>query len=87
MIYLCSTLYNATTYYNVLQCVNSPELEQISVGACLAWRGLFVNNMFKQVLKRLSLLRHQGTPMTTQTAWAKTLVSMKHRRAPKEKCP
>ena len=34
-----------------------------SVSAGLAWGDLFVNNMFKQVLKRLSLLRHHGTPM------------------------
>ena len=37
-----------------------------SVSACLAWGDMFVKNMFtlhnKQVLKRLSLLRHRGTP-------------------------
>ena len=34
-----------------------------SVSACLAWGDLFVKHMFEQVLKRLSLLRHHGTPM------------------------
>ena len=35
-----------------------------SVSACLAWGDLLVKNMFKQVLERLSLLRHRGTPVT-----------------------
>ena len=36
-----------------------------SVSACLvAWGDLLVGNMLKQMLKRLSLLRHHGTPMT-----------------------
>ena len=30
---------------------------------CLAWGDLLVNDMFKQVLKRLSLPRRHGTPM------------------------
>ena len=34
-----------------------------SVAACLAWGDLFVSKMFQQVLRRLSLLRHHGTPM------------------------
>ena len=34
-----------------------------SVSACLAWGDLVVKNMFEQVLKRLSLLRHHGTMM------------------------
>ena len=34
-----------------------------SVSACLAWGDLFVKHMFEKVLKRLSLLRHHGTPM------------------------
>ena len=33
-----------------------------SVSACLAWGNLLVKHIFKQVLKRLSLLRHRGTP-------------------------
>ena len=33
-----------------------------SVSACLAWGDLLVNNMCRKVLKRLSLLRHHGTP-------------------------
>ena len=34
-----------------------------SVSACLAWGDLFVNDMFKKVLKRLNLLRHRRTPV------------------------
>ena len=32
--------------------------------ACLAWGDLLVRDMLRKVLKRLSLLRHHGTPMT-----------------------
>ena len=33
-----------------------------SVSACLAWGDLIVKHTFRKVLKRLSLLRHHGTP-------------------------
>ena len=35
-----------------------------SVSACLAWGDVLVKHMLKQLLKRLSLLRHHGTPLT-----------------------
>jgi len=35
--------------------------------ACLGWGGLRIETMLKQVPKRLSLLRHHGTPMMAQT--------------------
>ena len=34
-----------------------------TISACLAWGDGFVNTHVKKVMKRLSLLRHHGTPM------------------------
>ena len=34
-----------------------------AISACWTWGDLFVNNMFIKELKRLSLLRHHGTPI------------------------
>ena len=34
-----------------------------SVSACLAWRDSIVKDVLEQMLKRLSLLRHHGTPI------------------------
>ena len=49
-----------------------------SVSACLAWGDLFVKHMLKQVLKRLSLLRHHGTPTMAHLGRAHKSKSRKH---------
>ena len=47
-----------------------------SVSACLAWGDVFVENMFIQVMKRLSLLRHHGTPMLAHIQLTDTIQCM-----------
>ena len=59
---------------------------QGSASAYLAWDVLFENNIIKQVLKRLSLLRHHGTPMMARLQLPETSPARRQVRAVRGDC-
>ena len=48
------------------------------VSAHLAWGDSFVKNMLTKVLKRLSLLRHHGTPMMARLQLPESPLQRRH---------